>query len=315
MTVPTVSLVILGYKRFQQYTRACLESLLPWQQDSRFQFLVLDNGSDDDSAQEAAAWCAAHSGFQFVDNQKNLGFAGGMNAGAALANGSWLLLVNNDTLFPAGALDALVRVLAALPDKVAVLGPVTNQAGNGQYLAMDHLSPEQCVAEGQKLMAQPTGKLHDTHRADFFCVAIRKAVWDQLNGLDTAFGLGYYEDFDFSLRVKKAGYQECISEDVFIAHVGSATFKASPLQKQLLKKNKQLLQSKHPQVNFYHRRDGNVAVLNDYVAIKAAGAWNEALELRLHYRRRALQQDEPRSPIKRFLWRYKTRLLRRELVN
>jgi GT2 family glycosyltransferase len=310
MNTPVLSLVVLGFRNFDVTTRACLDSLVPWLDDPEVELLVIDNGSPDDSAQKTAAWCATHPQARCLLSESNRGFAGGMNWGAAQAHGQWLLLVNNDTIFPLGAIDALKRAIKEAPADVAMLGPVTNAAGNGQRLWQPGATHAQWLEIGQWLHAHPSHQLMPAYRCDFFCIAIRRDVWNQLDGLDPAFGLGYYEDFDFSLRLAKAGYRQQITEDVFVLHVGSATFKASPAARALMKRNKKLLQSKHSDARFEHTRLGNLAVLQAYQELKAAGQWTPALERRLELRIDALVGDAPRSILKRWLWKKKTQRFR-----
>lgn len=302
MSVPLVSLIVLGYTNFAQTTQPCLESLKPWFADPELEFIVVDNGSPDGSAKKTAAWCALYPQIKSCLSERNLGFAGGMNWGAAKAWGQWLLLVNNDTIFPEGALDALKRVIRDAPANVAMLGPVTNAAGNGQRLWRPAADHTQWLKIGKRLNETPTGALMSAYRCDFFCIAIRTDAWRQLKGLDEAFGHGYYEDFDFSLRLRKAGYGQMITEDVFILHQGSATFKGNATARALMKKNKKLLQSKHPDARFEHTRLGNLAVLERYCEIETARHWTSALEERRQLRIDALVGDAPRSWLKRFLW-------------
>lgn len=305
MSAPLLSLVVLGFRNFDVTTRACLESLVPWLDDPEIEVLVLDNGSPDDSAQKTAAWCAAHPQVKCLLSDSNRGYAGGMNWGAAQASGRWLLLVNNDTIFPAGTLDALKQVVREAPPDVAMLGPVTNAAGNGQRLWKPGATQDEWLEMGRWLNAHPTHQLMPAYRCDFFCIAIRRDAWDQLGGLDLAFGLGYYEDFDFSLRLTQAGYRQMITEDVFILHVGSATFQGSKSARELIKRNKKLLRSKHPQARFEHTRLGNLAVLQTYQDLKSRGQWTPELEARAQLRLGALAGDAPRSLLKRWLWRRK----------
>lgn len=305
MTTPLLSLVVLGFRNFDVTTRACLESLLPWFDDAEIEILVVDNGSPDDSAGKTAAWCAAHPQVKCLLSESNRGFAGGMNWGAAQASGQWLLLVNNDTVFPAGALDALKRTVREAPVDVAMLGPVTNAAGNGQRLWKPGATHGDWLQIGQWLNENPTHQLMPAYRCDFFCIAIRRDAWDLLGGLDLAFGLGYYEDFDFSLRLAQAGYRQMITEDVFILHVGSVTFKASPAARALIKRNKKLLKSKHPDARFEHTRLGNLAVLQAYKKLESDGRWTSVLESRRQLRLGALSGDAPRSFFKKWLWKNK----------
>ncbi len=302
MTQPLLSLVVLGFRNFDRTTRPCLESLVPWLDDAEIEILVVDNGSPDDSGQKTADWCAAHPQVRCLLSESNRGYAGGMNWGAAQTRGQWLLLVNNDTVFPTGALDALKQVIAEAPSDVAMLGPVTNAAGNGQRLWKPEASHEEWLQIGAWLNTHPTHQLMPAYRCDFFCIAIRHDVWSELGGLDTDFGLGYYEDFDFSLRLTKAGYRQMITEDVFILHVGSATFQGGAAAKALIKRNKMLLKSKHPDARLEHARLGNLAVLQAYQQLREKGLWVPALEDRLELRHGALAGDAPRSLFKRWVW-------------
>ncbi|MFZ3129010.1 MAG: glycosyltransferase, partial [Rhodoferax sp.] len=120
---PLLSLVVLGFRNFDATTRVCLDSLVPWLGDPEIELLVIDNGSPDDSAKKTAAWGAAHPQARCLLSESNRGFAGGMNWGVEQAHGQWLLLVNNDTIFPAKTIDALKRVIREAPLDVAMLGP------------------------------------------------------------------------------------------------------------------------------------------------------------------------------------------------
>jgi GT2 family glycosyltransferase len=305
MTRPLLSLVVLGFRNFEVTTKACLESLRPWFGDKDIEILVVDNGSIDGSAEKTADWCVAHPSVQCLLSDSNRGFAGGMNWGVSHARGQWILLVNNDTVFPEYTLDALKRVIREAPDNVAMLGPVTNAAGNGQRLWKPDATASDWLKIGQWLNTNPTHHLIPTYRCDFFCIAIRHDVWLELEGLDLAFGLGYYEDFDFSLRLRKAGYEQMITEDVFVLHVGSATFQGSKVARKLIKVNKKLLQMKHPDARFEHTRLGNFVAIDAQLKIKRKNQWTLELNERYLLRVHALKQDAPKSLIKRFLWNRK----------
>lgn len=305
MTRPLLSLVVLGFRNFELTTKACLESLRPWFGDKDIEILVVDNGSSDGSAEKTADWCAAHTSIQCLLSDSNRGFAGGMNWGVSHAGGQWILLVNNDTVFSEYTLDALKRVIRETPANVAMLGPVTNAAGNGQRLWKPEATPADWLQIGQWLNTNPSHHLIPTYRCDFFCIAIRHDVWLELEGLDPAFGLGYYEDFDFSLRLRKAGYEQMITEDVFVLHVGSATFQGSQEARKLIKENKKLLQMKHPDARFEHTRLGNFVAIDSQLKIKRKNQWTLELNERYLLRVNALKQDAPKSLIKRFLWNRK----------
>jgi GT2 family glycosyltransferase len=271
--------------------------------DAEVEMLAIDNASADGSGERMRAWCQEHPGVVFMQSEHNRGFAGGMNWGADQAQGAWLLLVNSDTEFAPRALDALKVVLRQAPESLAMIGPVTNAAGNGQRLWKPDADRAEWLRIGADLHAMPSGHLMPAYRCDFFCIAVRADVWRQLGGLDPAFGLGYYEDFDFSLRLHKAGWEQAITEDVFVYHQGSASFQATPQARALMKQNKRLLQAKHPDARFEHTRLGNLAVIREYQSLKSTGYWTAALQSRWDLRIGALEGDAPRRWWKRWVWR------------
>lgn len=315
MSAPLLTLVVLSFRRFEVTTGPCLATLASALVAPGVELILVDNASDDGSADACAAWAAEHPCAHYVPQATNLGFAGGMNAGAAAATGDWVCVVNNDTLFPTGALAALLRTLARVPADVAMVGPVTNAAGNGQHLALPGVAMTQVMDIGAAAMRAPTGLLTPTYRTDFFCVAVRRSVWQQLDGLAPVFGLGYFEDFDFSLRLRHAGLNQVIAEDVFIAHLGSATFAGlGDVQKALMRRNRRLLRQRHPNVSFEHVRAGNAQALRHLIATALAQGWTEALRQRAAWRLAALLHNEPRSPFKRWRWRWAMRDIRRALA-
>jgi tetratricopeptide (TPR) repeat protein len=57
-----------------------------------------------------------------------------------------------------------------------------------------------------------------------FCMLIKRSVIEKIGGMDERYGLGNFEDDDFSLRAALAGFESWVAEDCFIHHFGSRTF-------------------------------------------------------------------------------------------
>jgi len=301
MKAPFISVVVLAYNQFERTTQPCLESLRHWYGDPELEFIVYDNASPDGSSEKTRKWCDTFPAIQFVQSPANLGYAGGMNAAAELAVGEWLLLVNNDTEFPTHTLEALKQVLQTAPNEMGMVGPVTNSAGNGQRLYDPSKTKQQWLDLGAWFNTNPTKLLIPTYRCDFFCVAIRYSVWKQLNGLDTGFGMGYYEDFDFSLRLREAGYDQAITEDVFIYHQGSTTFGQLNNLKELVRKNKSIIKNRYKDAKFLHVRMCNLMILRGRPYASQLKD-NEAANARRKIRLDSLKKDLPKGLVKRILW-------------
>jgi len=78
-----------------------------------------------------------------------------------------------------------------------------------------------------------------------FCMLIKRAVIDKIGGLDGRYGLGNFEDDDFSLRATLAGYESRIAEDCFVHHFGSRTFIGEQIDyKKSLHKNWEIFKKK-----------------------------------------------------------------------
>lgn len=304
MNQPYIDILLLSYGKFSTTTQPCLDSLLNDSRNEKYRLTVIDNHSPDDSADLIQDYLKDQPQVRTVFLKANIGFGGGMNHGASLATAEWLLLVNSDTVFTPGALDILYQSLSTQPDDVGMVGPITNAAGNGQgyNISGDRNAVLQTAVNLQRVPSQ----VHiPCYRLDFFCVAIRKNLWDKLHGLDPIFGLGYYEDTDFSMRAKEIGCKMMICEDAFVYHMGGSSFAANPKTKSLIKRNKKIFQKRHPQAILYHQREGNLQVLLEYLHLRNSGSWNDGLALRLTLRVTELLQKLPRSLVKKWLWKRK----------
>lgn len=112
----TLSIVIVNYNT-RDLLRRCLESIRRERGDLALEVIVIDNMSKDDSA---AMVRAEFPEFKLIAPPENLWFTGGNNLGAAQATGSYVFLLNPDTVITPGALPTLIAYLDAHPQVSAV---------------------------------------------------------------------------------------------------------------------------------------------------------------------------------------------------
>jgi GT2 family glycosyltransferase len=187
------------------YLDACLEALLA-QIGAGDEILVVDNDSTDGSVELLRS---RFPSIQVVCNARNLGYAGGANAGLRRARGDLFILVNPDVEVHPGWLGALKEALQE--ERVGVAGcklyypdgrTIQHAGGiiNFPLAAADHYGYRQ-RDEGQwdrgRAVDYVTGA----------ALALRRDVLDRVGFFDEGFCPAYYEEVDFCFRARDAGYQ------------------------------------------------------------------------------------------------------------
>lgn len=194
-------------------TSCCLESIADHTAD--VEVIVIDNGSGPEMREYLAQRCPT-----VIRNDRNRGWPMACNQGMAKATGEFVILLNNDTEVTPGWLD---RLLAPFQDpRIGLTGPMSDNVSGPQNAGIraDWQIAASCLASAK------AGKWRETDRLVGFCLAIRREVIDQIGGFDPRFGLGNFDDDDYSLRARISGWKLAIAEDCFVHHVGGATFAA-----------------------------------------------------------------------------------------
>jgi GT2 family glycosyltransferase/glycosyltransferase involved in cell wall biosynthesis/ribosomal protein S10 len=241
---PSASVIVLCYNNLE-LTRACLDSL---ERSTRYldcEIVVVDNASSDGTAEWLRAWAEDREDVVLVLNDENLGFSGGNNVGLAAARGEVLVLLNNDTYVTDGWLYGLIRHLRDDPE-LGLVGPVTNNIGNEAKVDLKYRSMEEMADAAWRYTSARFRQLLRVPTVAFFCVAMRREVYEEIGGLDEAFGVGFFEDDDYCRRIHAAGYEIAIAEDVFVHHHLSASFDAlgAARKQELFEKNKAVYEAK-----------------------------------------------------------------------
>lgn len=201
-------------------TLACLKSL----EGSSCEIVVVDNGSTDDSV---TAILSAYPEITFISTGANLGFAGGNNVGIeyALKQGADLvLLLNNDTVVDPQFIAALKE--AAKSSEYGILGAYPLRYSEPTKL--DHLGGiwnSQTATFNLVGLSAPQGFRTDQN-LDYVCgcsILVRREVFEKIGLLEPTFFL-FWEEADFCMRAKKAGFKLGICYDAKLLHKVSASF-------------------------------------------------------------------------------------------
>jgi len=231
------SVVVVTYNVLE-CTRLCVESLLA-HTAPRHELIFVDNGSTDGTPEYLQGLAHDHDHVRVILNPDNRGYAGGNNQGLAAAKGRHVVLLNNDTVVTAGWLERLLAAAESHP-RAGLLGAVTNNISGLQRLASVGYDQENLIGLGAfaaACAAENAGRVEHALRLTGFCLLIKRELLARLGGLDEVFGRGNYEDNDYCLRARLAGYEALVVRDCFVHHFGSRSFAAAGIdyERQILR--------------------------------------------------------------------------------
>ena len=219
---PKATIIIVSFKNLN-YLRMCLASIWDKTLYPNFEVIVVDNGAQPDIVEYLQNCAREEPRLTIILNGKNLGFACANNIGIRAANNSeYVVLLNDDTVVTRGWLGKLIRHLE--DDSVGLIGPVTNWAGNEAKINVGYQTIKEMDEFALRYTREHSGKSFEIRMLAMYCIGMRKLLLDEIGLLDEQFGIGLFEDDDFSIRVQQAGYKLICAEDIFIHHWGRASF-------------------------------------------------------------------------------------------
>lgn len=233
---PALDIVIVSFNARDDLAR-CLASIAAHPPGRPHTVIVVDNASEDGSAALVAREFPA---VRLVALDENRGFACGCNAGIRAGRGELVLLLNSDTIVPAGALDRLVAALERTPE-AAVAGPrLVDAAGRPEISFGRMMGPWNELR--QKLIGRLYGRglppavrwveamTRRPHFPDWVsgaCLLVWRADAEAVGLLDERYFM-YAEDVDFCAAVRARGRRVLFTPDAEVVHLGGRSRAAAP---------------------------------------------------------------------------------------
>jgi GT2 family glycosyltransferase len=244
-SAPQIGVVIPAWNAIE-YTLACLDSLARLRYP-RFSVVVVDNGSQDGTREQVQA---SHPAVTVVRNERNMGFAYACNQGmdAVFGDGAdYAFLLNNDTLVAPDLLSQLVAIAETLPC-AGILGPkicYASQPETPWFTGMRFRLPVYIVRTQPRHQVQSDVPVP----VDFVSgcgMLISRQLFRKIGGLNQDYFM-YYEDLDYCLSAKKAGFEVFYVPQARMWHVLSVSSggKDSPLKQYFQVKSAILFTRRH----------------------------------------------------------------------
>lgn len=241
----------------RDYLDRCLASVFAQQDGVSLEVIVIDNASEDGSADMVEQ---KYPSVRLIRNERNLGFGAGHNQGFAIATGEFLMPINSDAVVHPNCFHRLVSFMRENPNVGIAAPKLLNPDGSLQYSCRRFPTPAAALFRNT-----PLGKLFPNNRfareylmqdwdhneprdVDWvsgaaFC--LRAKVYREIGGFDEQFFM-YLEDVDLCKRVHDAGYRVVYVPDAVVTHViGASTDRVANRMIRQFHKSMLLYYSKH----------------------------------------------------------------------
>lgn len=211
-----VSIIILTWNGLE-YTKKCLETLYETiEKESQVDVYVVDNGSTDGTLR----YLREINWIKLIENGENLGFVRGNNIAINQISEGDIVLLNNDIIIEQFDWLSRMQLHAYEKKEVGIVGcRLINEKGEFLH-AGTYIYPETYWGQQIGGNQHDIGQYSETREVEgvvFACAYIKRDVIDKIGGLNEAF-FSYFEDTDYCLSARKAGFKVLCAGDVTLIH-------------------------------------------------------------------------------------------------
>lgn len=304
LTTPLDLSIVLVCWNNKKYLEPCLRSLYETALKSRFDVIVVDNGSTDGSQQMLSEQFPA---VQLLQNSENVGLSKASNQGIKATEGRYVLLLNNDTLVNGPSIDAMVSFLDANPSVGAVGGQLLNPDGTVQscHNHFSTLTEEFLIAtrlgeffsEGYPAIIDDN-KVGPVGWMSSACLMVRRTALDEIGLLDEEYFI-YGDEADLQYRLKMANWQIYYLPHVTTIHYGGRSMNRWG-RRNMVYRGKMLFYKK----NYGPLRTAVLRALLGGLSLSKLAIWSAAYIVP-HMHERAQKELRSNIEVVKFCWNLK----------
>lgn len=212
-----LSIIIVNYKT-PALLKLCIKSIQKSYTNRPFEIIVVNSATDEES-EELIRF--DFPGVIFFGFKKNAGYAKAVNAGAKIAKGDFILILNPDIIVTKNSIQNLIEFIRSHP-AVGILAPkLINFNGTRQNSCFRFYKPSTILYRRTFLKHFPFARkvLNEFLMKDFDCktpqnvdwvmgsaMMISRRAWETVGPMDERFFM-YFEDVDWCKRFWQAGFR------------------------------------------------------------------------------------------------------------
>lgn len=258
-----ISVVVVNWNS-GQFLEQCLAALR--RHCPGREIVVVDNGSDDGSADCAAG---PDPKLKLIRNAANLGFAAANNIGWRSCAGDLILFLNPDVECLGCSVDIMEQTMSLRPDCWACAGRLLPADAKGsrdayvrrfptlssvaaEQLLLDEIWPGNPWTRRYRMTGEDLDGLQEVEQPAAACLMVRRDRIDDLRGFDEAFRPAWFEDVDLCRRIREAGGKVLLQPAARFRHHGGYSLDRLPYE--------QFLEHYHAnQIRYFEKHHGRSA--------------------------------------------------------
>ncbi len=225
-------------------TRACLDSLLVSiaGEKLRARILIVNDASPEAGMADYLNSLAV----DLIICPVNLGFVGAVNAALEHVTSGDIVLLNADTVVPAGVIGRL-RAVACSADDIGTVTPLSN---NGELTSLpvpfrENPLPDNATIARMDAVAAKRCDIVDLPTGIGFCLYVTRACLDAVGGLSEHYERGYGEDVHLCLAAREAGFRNVCATSIYVGHLGTRSFRTE--KRRLVMRNAARVAARFPE--------------------------------------------------------------------
>jgi GT2 family glycosyltransferase len=228
-----ISIVMCIYNA-PEHARTAILSILAHDIDLINEIILIDDRSNYKTRKMLKEIISKSPKIRVIRNSKNFGYTKSANIGLKMAKNEFVALINSDVIVTSKWLEPLYEALTSNP-MVAMCGPLSNAASwqsipilldsEGNWL-INHIPNGFTIDTFAKLVANTfKGETISIPFLNGFCTLIRLQALRETGYLDEVnFPIGYGEENDLAIRLRKKGWDLCVVADSYVYHLKSQSF-------------------------------------------------------------------------------------------